>query len=52
MFTIRFTAIDDADKPVRFNVREPISESASKYAYDRALKIADQQGWTCLQFAS
>lgn len=51
IFTIKFTAKDANGKKVRFNVREPNSPNAWKYAWERAVLIAEAKGWTDLKFA-
>jgi phage-related protein (TIGR01555 family) len=50
MTSFNFQAENAEGKIERFNVREPAGNNASRYAYERAQKIAEQKGWKNLKF--
>jgi hypothetical protein len=51
MMKFKFRAKTADGKTVKFDVIEPVSPSASRYAWDRAEKIASKKGYTELEFA-
>lgn len=51
MMKFIFKGEDKDGKTIKFDIREPDGSSASRYAWERAEKVAAQKGLTNLRFA-
>jgi hypothetical protein len=50
ILTFKFKAINTEGKPARFNIKEPSGPNASRYAWERAEKIAEAANLRELKF--